>query len=119
MKIVVSIDVVKQRYLQFKEREATEIDKATTVAKQAAQELGWDEIATNAMIEYVVGKAEQSLQKEKDFWKDLIKEESEIDITPSIYEGPAQTIVYANNENTTQLNETVTNANNEAEDLEE
>lgn len=72
--IVVNIELIKQKYTEFKQKEHTEIEKAESVARKAAADLGWNEVATNQLIDYIVGVAKAQLASEKGFWDEIVTE---------------------------------------------
>ena len=75
--LVVNTEKVLELYNEFIEREQTEIEKARNIAKQTAQELGWDKISTEALVAYIVSKAHDSLQKEQEFWNQIVSEQED------------------------------------------
>ena len=77
MQIVVDVELIKQKYLDFKKKEQTELEKAETVARDSATKLNWNEVSTQQMIDYVVGKAKEQLITEKTFWDSVVHEEDD------------------------------------------
>ena len=77
MQIVVDVELIKAKYLDFKKKEKTELEKAETVARDSAAKLNWNEISTQQMIDYVVGKAKEQLATEKTFWDSVVREEED------------------------------------------
>lgn len=73
-KIVVNVELIQQKYIEFKQKEHTEIEKAETIARKSAADLGWNDVATKQMIDYVVGIATAQLASEKAFWDEIVKE---------------------------------------------
>ena len=72
--IVVNVELIQQKYLEFKAKEHTEIEKAEAVARKSAAELGWNEVSTQHMVDYVVGTAQAQLASEKAFWDEIVTE---------------------------------------------
>lgn len=72
--IVVNVELIEQKYTAFKQKEHTEIEKAETIARKSAADLGWNEVATNQMVDYVVGVANAQLATEKAFWDEVVTE---------------------------------------------
>lgn len=72
--IVVNVELIQQKYIEFKQKEHTEIEKAETIARKSAADLGWNDVATKQMIDYVVGIATAQLASEKAFWDEIVKE---------------------------------------------
>ena len=72
--IVVNVGLIEQKYTAFKQKEHTEIEKAETIARKSAADLGWNEVATNQMVDYVVGVANAQLATEKAFWDEVVTE---------------------------------------------
>lgn len=72
--IVVNVELIEQKYIAFKQKEHTEIEKAETIARKSAADLGWNEVATNQMVDYVVGVANAQLATEKAFWDEVVTE---------------------------------------------
>lgn len=72
--IVVNVELIEQKYTAFKQKEHTEIEKAETIARKSASDLGWNEVATNQMVDYVVGVANAQLATEKAFWDEVVTE---------------------------------------------
>lgn len=72
--IVVNVELIQQKYIEFKQKEHTEIEKAETIARKSAADLGWNDVATKQMIDYVVGVATAQLASEKAFWDEIVKE---------------------------------------------
>lgn len=72
--IVVNVELIQQKYTAFKQKEHTEIEKAETIARKSASDLGWNEVATNQMVDYVVGVANAQLATEKAFWDEVVTE---------------------------------------------
>ena len=66
--IVVNVELIQQKYMEFKQKEHTELEKAETIARKSAADLGWNEVSTNQMVDYVVGVAKAQLATEKEFW---------------------------------------------------
>lgn len=77
MKIVVNVELIEQKYLAFKEKEQTELAKAEEVAKEMAQKLQWNEVATQQMVDYVVATANAQLATEKAYWEEIVSEVEE------------------------------------------
>lgn len=72
--IVVNVELIQQKYLDFKAKEHTEIEKAEAVARKSAAELGWNDVSTQQMVDYVVGTAKAQLASEKEFWDEIVTE---------------------------------------------
>lgn len=72
--IVVNVELIQQKYLDFKAKEHTEIEKAEAVARKSAAELGWNDVSTQQMVDYVVGTAKAQLASEKAFWDEIVTE---------------------------------------------
>ena len=72
--IIVNVELIQQKYIAFKQKEHTEIEKAETIARKSAADLGWNEVATNQMVDYVVGVANAQLATEKAFWDEVVTE---------------------------------------------
>lgn len=66
-----------EKYVAFKTKEATEIEKAKEVAVQTAKSLNWDEEQTKGLVDYIIGEAENSLRQERMFWDGLVEEVEE------------------------------------------
>lgn len=77
MQIVVDIELIKQKYLDFKKKEQTELEKAEAVARDSAAKLNWNEVSSQQMVDYVVGKAKEQLITEKTFWDSVVHEEED------------------------------------------
>lgn len=85
--IVVNVELIQQKYTAFKQKEHTEIEKAETIARKSASDLGWNEVATNQMVDYVVGVANAHLATEKAFWDEVVTErEVEEEVSEGISE---------------------------------
>lgn len=74
MEIVVNVELIQQKYIEFKQKEHTELEKAESIARKSAAELGWNEVSTSQMVEYIVGVAKAQLAKEKEFWDEIVTE---------------------------------------------
>lgn len=72
--IVVNVELIQQKYMEFKQKEHTELEKAETIARKSASDLGWNEVSTNQMVDYVVGVAKAQLATEKEFWDEIVTE---------------------------------------------
>lgn len=66
-----------EKYVAFKTKEATEIEKAKEVALQTAKSLNWDEEQTKGLVDYIIDEAENSLRQERMFWDGLVEEVKE------------------------------------------
>lgn len=72
--IIVNVELIQKKYIEFKEKEHTELEKAESIARKSATDLGWNEVATSQMIDYVVGVAKAQLASEKTFWDEIVSE---------------------------------------------
>lgn len=85
-----------ERYVTFKTKASTEIEKAKEVALQTAKSLNWDEEQTQGLVDYITGEAEDSLRQERVFWDGLIEEVEEetqnIEGTPASEQPEPQTV---------------------------
>ena len=72
--IVVNVELIQQKYLDFKAKEHTEIEKAEAVARKSAAELGWSDVSTQQMVDYVVGTAKAQLASEKAHRDEIVTE---------------------------------------------
>lgn len=72
--LIIKTDVIEQKYLAFKEKETSELDKAEKEAKATAEKLGWNEVYTQQMVDYVVGTAKAQLANEKAYWSEIVEE---------------------------------------------
>ena len=72
--IVVNVELIQQKYMEFKQKEHTELEKAETIARKSAADLGWNDVSTNQMVDYVVGVAKAQLATEKEFWDEIVTE---------------------------------------------
>lgn len=77
MKYEINEQKIIEKYVAFKTKASTEIEKAKEVALQTAKSLNWGEEQTQGLVDYIVGKAEDSLRQERMFWDGLIEEVEE------------------------------------------
>lgn len=92
--IVVNVELIEQKYIAFKQKEHTEIEKAETIARKSAADLGWNEVATNQMVDYVVGVANAQLASEKAFWDEIVTErEIEEEVAEEVSEEPVPNLL--------------------------
>lgn len=85
-----------EKYVAFKTKEATEIEKAKEVAVQTAKSLNWDEEQTKGLVDYIIDEAENSLRQERMFWDGLVveveEETQDIEGTPASEQPEPQTV---------------------------
>lgn len=92
--IVVNVELIEQKYIAFKQKEHTEIEKAETIARKSAADLGWNEVSTNQMVDYVVGVANAQLASEKAFWDEIVTErEVEEEVAEEVSEEPVPNLL--------------------------
>lgn len=72
--LIIKTDVIEQKYLAFKDKEVNELERARKEATDTAQKLGWNEVDTKQMVDFVTGKAEAQLANEKAYWNEIVEE---------------------------------------------
>ena len=96
MKYEINEQKIIEKYVAFKTKEATEIEKAKEVAVQTAKSLNWDEEQTKGLVDYIIDEAENSLRQERMFWDGLVEEVKEetqnIESIPTSEQPEPQTI---------------------------
>lgn len=92
--IVVNVELIQQKYMEFKQKEHTELEKAETIARKSAADLGWNDVSTSQMVDYIVGVAKAQLAKEKEFWDEIVTErEVEEQESEEVSEEPVPTLL--------------------------
>lgn len=92
--IVVNVELIQQKYMEFKQKEHTELEKAETIARKSAADLGWNDVSTTQMVDYIVGVAKAQLAKEKEFWDEIVTErEVEEQESEEVSEEPVPTLL--------------------------
>lgn len=92
--IVVNVELIQQKYMEFKQKEHTELEKAEMIARKSAADLGWNDVSTTQMVDYIVGVAKAQLAKEKEFWDEIVTEkEVEEQESEEVSEEPVPTLL--------------------------
>lgn len=92
--IIVNVELIQQKYMEFKQKEHTELEKAETIARKSAADLGWNDVSTSQMVDYIVGVAKAQLAKEKEFWDEIVTErEVEERESEEVSEEPVPTLL--------------------------
>lgn len=92
--IVVNVELIQQKYMEFKQKEHTELEKAEMIARKSATDLGWNDVSTTQMVDYIVGVAKAQLAKEKEFWDEIVTErEVEEQESEEVSEEPVPTLL--------------------------
>lgn len=92
--IVVNVELIQQKYMEFKQKEHTELEKAEMIARKSAADLSWNDVSTTQMVDYIVGVAKAQLAKEKEFWDEIVTErEVEEQESEEVSEEPVPTLL--------------------------